>query len=71
MKLKANETIVVKSVGNNYNGFLYPKKGWVEAPDWESTAECGHGLHGNEWGKAGYDLRDHGNEYAVIRRTWV
>ena len=26
--------------------FQYPTKGYVEAPDWEATNECGFGLHG-------------------------
>ena len=28
------------------DGFKWPKRGVVAAPDWEPTAECGHGLHG-------------------------
>ena len=45
---------------SQYN-FKYPVKGFVKAPDWQPTYECGHGLHGLLWGagKAGYlDLSD-------------
>ena len=30
----------------SYNGFQWPEKGPVEAPDWQPTYECGNGLHG-------------------------
>jgi len=29
----------------SYNGFVWPKKGKVSAPDWMPTWECGNGLH--------------------------
>jgi len=29
-----------------YNGFKYPKKGKVVAPDWDATPTCGGGIHG-------------------------
>ena len=32
-------------------GFVWPESGPVEAPDWEPTPECGHGLHGLLWGE--------------------
>lgn len=33
--------------GTSYNGkFQWPESGMVEAPDWDPTEECGHGLHG-------------------------
>ena len=35
----------------SYGGFRWPKSGPVEAPDWEPTMECGHGLHGLLWGE--------------------
>ena len=28
-----------------YNGFVWPKEGWVEAPDWMPAPICGGGLH--------------------------
>ena len=43
------KTIILRSVNKDmtaYGGFVWPKAGQVEAPDWEPTAECGHGLHG-------------------------
>src|SRR5579871_4033557 len=30
----------------SYGGFVWPKSGRVEAPDWKATTECGNGLHG-------------------------
>ena len=35
----------------SYNDFVWPKHGYVEAPDWKPTNECGHGLHGWLWGE--------------------
>jgi len=32
------------------NGFKWPESGYVEAPDWKPTNECGNGLHGWLWG---------------------
>jgi hypothetical protein len=29
-----------------HGGFVWPESGPVEAPDWQPTQECGHGLHG-------------------------
>jgi hypothetical protein len=34
-----------------YGGFQWPAAGPVEAPDWEPTPQCGHGLHGYPWGE--------------------
>jgi hypothetical protein len=33
------------------NNFQWPLKGKVKCPDFEPTAECGHGLHGLLWGQ--------------------
>ena len=30
----------------SFDGFKWPKKGAVKAPDWDPKPECGHGLHG-------------------------
>ena len=30
----------------SHNGFVWPRSGPVECPDWDPTPECGHGLHG-------------------------
>lgn len=40
---------MVKTVNEDmtsHNGFEWPKKGWVEAPDWNPEPVCGGGLHG-------------------------
>jgi len=34
----------------SYNGFRWPDSGYVTAPDWQPTPECGNGLHGLLWG---------------------
>jgi hypothetical protein len=31
---------------NAYDGFKWPKRGRVEAPDWDPEPVCGYGLHG-------------------------
>lgn len=44
-----NPVIVIKTCDENmqaYNGFRWPKKGYVKAPDWKKTFQCGNGLHG-------------------------
>lgn len=50
-RLKKDECLVTRTVYNDMSSFhrrdfKYPKKGYVEAPDWEPTTECGKGLHG-------------------------
>jgi hypothetical protein len=37
----------------SWDGFKWPRRGKVEAPDWEPTRECGNGLHGLLWGEGG------------------
>lgn len=32
-------------------GFVWPESGPVEAPDWDPSPVCGHGLHGLLWGE--------------------
>lgn len=46
MRLKKDEVLVLRSCKEDmtsYNGFQWPEKGYVEAPDWEATGECGNG----------------------------
>ncbi|WP_374312486.1 hypothetical protein [Dongia sp.] len=45
----------------SWGGFQWPSEGYVEAPDWRPTAECGHGLHGllegdGDWGLLDWSL---------------
>jgi len=35
----------------SHNGFQWPETGPIEAPDWDPTPDCGHGLHGLLWGE--------------------
>ena len=52
------------SAGKAYGGFQWPTEPdrGVEAPDWDSTPECGGGLHGALWGEGdGTHLARSGN----------
>ena len=40
----------------SYGGFRWPESGPVAAPDWDSRAECGRGLHGLLWGEGAGSL---------------
>lgn len=31
---------------SSHDEFMWPVEGYVEAPDWAPTSECGNGLHG-------------------------
>src|SRR5882724_9220378 len=48
--LPAGEKVYLLRTSNKdnlaHNNFLWPSTGFVEAPDWRPTAECGNGLHG-------------------------
>jgi hypothetical protein len=35
----------------SYGGFVWPRAGAVECPDWEANNKCGNGLHGFLWGE--------------------
>ena len=53
IKLRKGEVIVMRSCASDmtsHEGFKWPKKGAVKAPDWDPKPECGHGLHGLLWG---------------------
>jgi hypothetical protein len=72
-KLLKNEILVIRSVAKDmisHNGFKYPAKGPVSAPDWKDDDQCGHGLHGLPWGVGGSYCASHtDNDYLwlVIR----
>jgi len=40
-------------------GFAWPREGWVEAPDWDPSPECGGGLHFLRNGEGDADLLSH------------
>ena len=42
----------------SHGGFVWPREGVVEAPDWQPTADCGRGLHGFLWGEGDGSLAD-------------
>ena len=57
---KKGEVLVLKSLPSSmiaHSDFIWPKSGFVEAPDWEPKKECGNGLHGWKWGVGDADLR--------------
>jgi len=41
----------MRSPSSDAKGFVWPRSGPVECPDWRPDAECGHGLHGALWGE--------------------
>jgi hypothetical protein len=48
-KVKKGCVLILRTCDENlksYNGFQWKKSGVVSAPDFMSTKECGHGLHG-------------------------
>ena len=53
----------------SYYGFKWKKRGWVEAPDWDPTPECGGGLHFLPWGGGDGNLLDwsDGAQWLVLR----
>ena len=53
--------------GSSSHGFIWPKSGFVEAKDFDSTSKCGGGLHGWAWGMA----MGEGAEYNIIDDLWI
>jgi len=53
---------------SSYGGFKWPASGYVEAPDWLPTAECGNGLHGWLWGEGDGNLGnwEHDAKWLVV-----
>ena len=54
IKLKNGEALMLRTCaadGGSSRGFVWPKSGPVECPDWKPNAKCGHGLHGLLWGE--------------------
>jgi hypothetical protein len=52
---------------SNDGSFKYPKRGWVEAKDWNENNTCGNGRHGLEWGSGGFDIEEYGDLFVVIK----
>ena len=55
-KLEPYEILILRTCqpnGTSHGGFKWPMSGQVEAPDWQDTIVCGHGLHGLPWGVGG------------------
>jgi len=66
-----NKVLVLRTVKANmssYNGFVWPEKGHVKAPDWNTNPECGNGLHGWLWGVGDFANRigDHNRKWLVV-----
>jgi hypothetical protein len=49
-------------------GFVWPREGVAEAPDWSPTAECGRGLHGWLWGEGDINVAD---QWASPDAVWL
>jgi hypothetical protein len=66
------ETVLVlrtaKPDGSSRNGFVWPKAGPVECPDWAPTHECGQGLHGWLWGAGNITSS---SDYATEGARWL
>lgn len=60
-KLLANRDAIligqrtVYSDGSAHDGFMWPDRGWVSAPDWRKEPVCGYGLHFAVSSLDGYD----------------
>ena len=61
-----------------YGGFVWPKSGPVEAPDWSADPVCGGGLHGALWGEGdgalfqwGPDSRNGVLLFPRLTRHWL
>ena len=53
------KALIIRTVNadmTSHGGFLWPKSGPVECPDWMPTAKCGNGLHGLIWGVGNWAL---------------
>ena len=70
LKLTEDHVLVLRKTAENgveKEGFVYPSKGLVEAPDWDGgIKKCGGGLHGLAWGEGDHDIEGYGNFYQVI-----
>ena len=70
-ELAPDEILVLRDVNadmTSYMGFRWPRCGSVEAPDWEPTCECGHGLHGLPWGVGGnYSIGGEHGVWLIVR----
>jgi hypothetical protein len=58
----------------SYNGFVWPKEGLVECPDWNAKSECGNGLHGALWGEGNgslFNLNDDAVWQVVEIDEWI
>ena len=64
MEHKAYILRTCKADMSSRNGFIWPREGIAECPDWKPTKECGNGLHGALWGNGDGSLLDWGS-YAV------
>ena len=59
---KPETVLVMRSCDKDmkaHGGFVWPRSGPVECPDWQPTKECGHGLHGLHgllWGEGDASL---------------
>ena len=49
-----------------YNGFKWPESGYVAAPDWDPSPECGRGLHGWARGEGHYVHEYNDGKWLVV-----
>ena len=59
METTKGNALVLRTCKSNMtsrNGFIWPKSGPVECPDWIPSTKCGNGLHGALWGQGEGEL---------------
>jgi hypothetical protein len=60
--MKTGKAYILRSCNagmTSHGGFVWPRDGMVECPDWVENAECGNGLHGFLWGEGDGSLANH------------
>ena len=75
-RLKKGEILVLRSCragGESERNFVWPLTvgAVVEAPDWQDTDSCGHGLHGLSWAQGGDYCDNSAPVWLVLRVSTV
>ena len=72
---RSRETVLIlrtcKADRTSRNGFQWPEMGYVEAPDWNPSAQCGNGLHGWLRGEGDGSLVYDGERLGQVVETYL